>query len=69
MDVIEFVRHLYKNLRQREVDIFTSMSLGNVKNWEDYKMLVGEVRGLSLAQEEIKALLEKTHEDVGDIID
>jgi len=31
-------------------------------------VLVGEIRGLSLAQEEIKTLLESNQDDVEDII-
>lgn len=64
MDVVDLAKHLYKQLRTRERDISYAMSQGSVKSWEDYKMLVGEIRGLSLAQEEIKTLLERTHEDV-----
>tara|TARA_R110000868_G_scaffold29100_1_gene108425 strand:- start:903 stop:1121 length:219 start_codon:yes stop_codon:yes gene_type:complete len=68
MDVVDFSRYLYKVLRARESDIAFAMSQGSVKTWEDYKMLVGEIRGLSLAQEEIKTLLESNQDDVEDII-
>jgi len=68
MDVIDFSKHLYKVLRAREKDISFAMSQGSVKTWEDYKMLVGEIRGLSHAQEEIKTLLELNQDDVEDII-
>jgi len=68
MDVIDFSKYLYKVLRARESDIAFAMSQGSVKTWEDYKMLVGEIRGLSLAQEEIKTLLESNQDDVEDII-
>ena len=68
MDVVDLARHLYKQLRTREQDISFAMSQGSVKSWEDYKMLVGEIRGLSLAQAEIKTLLERNQDDVEDII-
>ena len=68
MDVVDLSRHLYKALRAREKDISFAMTQGSVKTWEDYKMLVGEIRGLSLAQEEIKTLLESNQDDVEDII-
>lgn len=39
-----------------------------MKDWEQYKMSVGEIRGLSLAREEIKTLLERNVDDVEDFI-
>ena len=38
------------------------------KDWEHYKLMVGEIRGLTYAREEIKALLEKHVDDVEDFI-
>lgn len=68
MDVVYFARHMYKLLREREQDLVSALSSGSVQNWEQYKMTVGEIRGLSFAREELKALLEKTSEDVEDTL-
>jgi|TARA_R110000796_G_scaffold86199_1_gene186665 hypothetical protein len=68
MDVVDFARHVYKLLQEREKDIGRSLVNGSAKDWETYKMMVGEVRGLSFAREEIKALLERNADDVEDII-
>ena len=68
MDVVELAKYLYKKLEQRQDDLFSALSHGSVKNWEQYKMTVGEIRGLSFAREEIKALLEKNVDDVEDFI-
>jgi len=68
MDVVELAKYLYKKLEQRQDDLSSALSHGSVQNWEQYKMTVGEIRGLSFAREEIKALLEKNVDDVEDFI-
>ena len=68
MDVVELAKYLYKKLEQRQGDLSSALSHGSVQNWEQYKMTVGEIRGLSFAREEIKALLEKNVDDVEDLI-
>ena len=68
MDVIDLSKYLYKKLEERQKDLSDALSSGAVKDWEQYKMSVGEIRGLSFAREEIKALLEKNVDDVEDLI-
>jgi hypothetical protein len=68
MDVVELAKYLYKKLEQRQDDLSSALSHGSVQNWEQYKMTVGEIRGLSFAREEIKTLLEKNVDDVEDLI-
>ena len=48
----------------READIAEAMVVGVPGNWEQYQLLVGEIRGLAYAREELKALLERTTDDV-----
>lgn len=59
MDVVDFASHVYKMLRRRQEDIKEYLAADSLPNWEEYKKLVGELRGLSYAAEEIKALLER----------
>ena len=68
MDVVELAKHLYNKIEERQNDISHALSSGSVQNWEQYKMSVGEIRGLSLAKDEIKALLENNVDDVEDLI-
>lgn len=63
MDVVDFARHMYKLLGEREEDIKEMLAAGAPKNWEQYQSLVGETRGIAFAREEIKALLEKHSDD------
>ena len=57
MDVVDFARYMYKVLREREQDIANALANGAAKDWEQYKMMVGEIRGIVYAREEFKALL------------
>lgn len=59
MDVVDFAEHVYKKLRQREDDLVQNLASGAPKDWEQYKVIVGEIQGLSFATDEIKALLER----------
>ena len=68
MDVVNWAKHMYKVLHDSEKDISNSLALGAAKDWDQYKMLVGEVRGLSFAREELKTLLENNEDDIEDLI-
>ena len=63
MDVVSLSKALYKSLREREQDIVEMVANGSPKDWEQYQSMVGEIRGLAFAREELRALLERTTED------
>ena len=68
MDVVDFAKYMYKLLRDREQQIASDLANNAARDYEQYKMLVGEVRGLAFAREELKALLENNADDVEDLI-
>ena len=68
MDTIAFAKYMYKVLKQRQDEISEALAHDVGKVFHEYKMLVGEIRGLSFAREEIKALLENHVDDVEDLI-
>ena len=68
MDLVDFSTYMYKLLREREQDIASALAGDACKDWEHYKLMVGEIRGLAYAREEIKALLERNADDVEDLI-
>ena len=68
MDVVDWAKYMYKKLEERERDISVALANGAVKDWEQYKMLVGEIRGLSFAREKIQSLRERPVDDVEDLI-
>jgi hypothetical protein len=59
MDVVVFAQRMYKVLRQRQGDLTDAIVSDAPKDWEAYKKMVGELRGLAFAEDQIKALLEK----------
>jgi len=67
MDVVDFAQYLYKQFRTRENELTSALASDLPKNWEEYKTIVGEIRGLAHAQDEIKALLEKTSNDAEEL--
>ena len=68
MDGVDLARYMYKLLREREQKIASSLGMGVCKDWDHYKLMVGEIRGITYAREELKALLENHAEDVEDLI-
>ena len=68
MDAVAFATYMYKILKEREQDIANALAHDTAKDWEQYKLMVGEVRGIAYAREEIKALLERSVDDGEDII-
>lgn len=68
MDIVDFAKYMYKVLQEREQDITSALGRDAAKDWEHYKLMVGEIRGLTYAREEIKALLENYADDVEDVI-
>jgi hypothetical protein len=64
MDVVSLSKALYKSLREREHDVVEYLASGHPANWEQYQSMVGELRGLVFAREELKALLERSTDDV-----
>jgi hypothetical protein len=53
MDGINLAEHLLKKLRERKEDFSTSLSDGAINSIEDYRFIVGQIRGMTYAEEEI----------------
>lgn len=68
MDVVSLSKALYKQIREREQDLMEALASGLPASWDQYQNMVGELRGLAYAREELKALLERTSEDAFEAI-
>ena len=68
MDVVQFAQSLYKVLRDREFDLRNQLANGIAQNYEQYRSMVGELQGIATAIDEIKTLLEKSEDDVEDLL-
>ena len=59
MDGIKLAEHLLKNIRERKQDFMITLSNGTtVESIEDYRFIVGQIRGMTYAEEEIKAAMK-----------
>jgi hypothetical protein len=63
MEVVVFAQALYKVLRQRQEDLREALASDAPRDWESYKKMVGELRGLAFAEDHVRALLEKREDD------
>jgi len=68
MDIVQFSQALYKVLRQRENDLREQLANGVAQNYEQYRSMVGELQGVATAINEMKTLLEKSEEDVEELL-
>jgi hypothetical protein len=65
MDVIKVADHLRKILKVRQNDISLYLTSG-VKDWEDYKHMVGKYHAYNEILNEINSLLKRMeHDDEG----
>jgi len=66
MDVLSVLDYLKKKIAEREKELENVLATGGISSYEDYKSIVGELRGLSFARQEFRSLLnnlEKAQND------
>jgi hypothetical protein len=59
MDFIKLSEHLLRAIRGRRNQVSEKLTYGGCPDWETYQKLVGEVSGLTYAENEILDLLKK----------
>ena len=64
MKVTDFLYKYQKSLNDRINEISIALTSGNASDMASDKMMVGEIQGLSYAQEQLRTLLEKTDNDI-----
>jgi len=58
MDALHLADHLYKKLRQRRDDLQVSLGTGNVGSFEEYRYAVGQIKGLTFMEDEIRTAMK-----------
>jgi len=61
--LIDFTAKLYERIR--DIEIF--LGDGKCKNWEEYKKLVGQIKGARFALDDMKDILQRYQTDEGEI--
>tara|TARA_R110000803_G_scaffold27600_5_gene64437 strand:+ start:1280 stop:1477 length:198 start_codon:yes stop_codon:yes gene_type:complete len=65
MDYILATEHLLRKYRERIDALTQTLAAGSIENIEQYQRIVGEIAGLSLAEQEIQTL-HSNMEDAND---
>ena len=65
MDYILATEHLLRKYRERKEALTQTLAAGSIENIEQYHRIVGEIAGLSLAEQEIQTL-HSNMEDAND---
>ena len=63
MDSVALAQKLLKNIREQKQSISEYLTDGGASTIEDYRYVVGQMRGLTYAEEEIKATMKGIEED------
>jgi len=58
MDALNLAEYLYKKLRQRREDIQVSLGTGNIGSFEEYRFAVGQIKGLTFMEDEIRTAMK-----------
>ena len=59
MDGVLLAEHLFKSIQGRRARILEMMSGGTIKDFEEYKQLVGNIESLDYIGQELREILEK----------
>jgi len=65
MDYILATEHLLRKYRERKEALTQTLASGSIENFEQYQRIVGEIAGLSFAEQEIQTL-HSNMEDAND---
>jgi|TARA_R110002124_G_scaffold65044_2_gene178111 hypothetical protein len=65
MDYIIATEHLLRKYRERKDALTQTLAAGSIENFEQYQRIVGEIAGLSFAEQEIQSL-HSNMEDAND---
>jgi hypothetical protein len=58
MDSLHLADYLYKKLRQKREDLEVTLSTGNVQDFSEYRYIVGQVKGLTFMEDEIRTSMK-----------
>lgn len=65
MDYILATEHLLRKYRERKEALTQTLASGSIEDFEQYQRIVGEITGLSFAEQEIQTLhsnMEDAHD-------
>ena len=63
MDYVYLTKKILKNIRARHEELIEVVKTGSVQDWNQYNKVIGELSGLSFAENVILDLLSKVEKD------
>ena len=58
MDAINLADYLFKNIRERDARLKDKPADGSIQTFEEYRYIVGEIRGMSYVEDELKTAMK-----------
>jgi hypothetical protein len=63
MDYVYLTQKILKDIRARQEELIEVVKTGSVQDWNQYNKVIGELSGLSFAENVILDLLSKVEKD------
>ena len=58
MDAIHLAEYLLKHIRERDSRLKDRLADGSISSWDEYRYLVGEIRGMAYVEDDIKTAMK-----------
>ncbi len=58
MDALNLAEYLYKSICKRDVRLKDKLADGSIQTFEEYRYIVGEIRGMAYVEDELKAAMK-----------
>tara|TARA_R110000796_G_scaffold249470_1_gene377289 strand:+ start:132 stop:329 length:198 start_codon:yes stop_codon:yes gene_type:complete len=58
MDAIHLVEYLLKSIRDRDSRLKDRIADGSISSWDEYRYIVGEIRGMAYVEDDIKTAMK-----------
>lgn len=58
MDALKLAEYLLKELRQRKERMSGALLDGSITSMEEYRFVIGQIRGMTYAEDEIKTAMK-----------
>lgn len=63
MDAVNLAHHLLKSLRERRARMGEALLSGSIGTMDEYRFVVGQMRGMTYAEDEIRAAMKGMEEN------
>jgi len=58
MEAIHLAQYLFKEIRERDSRLRDRITDGSVSSWDEYRYLVGEIRGMTYCEDLVKTAMK-----------